>query len=239
VTDGAPRYVALAKLIRNAIEEGKFQDQEALPSERELASLYGVSRETVRKAIQVMRSQGTVYSGHGRGNFVGPALVRNTVRAIESFTEDVKKRGGTAGQEILNVSKISASELLRGVLDLEEGAQLWQVARVRFIDTIPVGLHDSYVVLPADASLDAQELLDTGSLYALLQRKYGFSPAEAIESLYAQPANSRDAKLLNAKPRCSLLVCERITLSDRRVPIEFCVMKYAPSYRYRNRVVAT
>jgi GntR family transcriptional regulator len=237
-TNASPRYVELANSIRHAIERGEFQDQDALPSERDLATRFGVSRETVRKAIQVMRSQGVVYSDHGRGNFVGPALVRSTVRLIESFSEDVRKRGATAGQTILEVSRGPATRKLSTTFDVSEGTPLWRVTRVRHIDGIPVGLHDSYLLLPSEALLSSAEIQQAGSLYSLLEAKFGFTPAEAIESLYALAATARDAELLNTKTRTPLLVCERITLSDRRTAIEYCLMKYAPQYRYQNRVVA-
>lgn len=237
-TPASPRYVELANSIRQAIERKEFQDQDALPSERDLAQRFGVSRETVRKAIQLMRSKGFVYSGHGRGNFVGPAMVRSTVRLIESFSEDVRKRGATAGQTILEVRPVPATSELSAIFGVDENTPLWRVLRVRHIDGVPVSLHDAYLLLPPEGALSRSEIERAGSLYSLLEAKFGFAPAEAIESLYALAANAREAELLKIKTRTPLLVCERITLSDRRTPIEYCLMKYAPQYRYQNRAVA-
>ena len=62
-----PRYKQLADIIRNAIEQGLLKDNQALPSERELADKYEVSRDTVRKAVRYLEERGVIYSDHGRG----------------------------------------------------------------------------------------------------------------------------------------------------------------------------
>ena len=75
-----------------------------------------------------------------------------------------------------------------------------------------------------------------GSLYRLLTEQFGFAPVEAVENLSAVAADAEDAKLLGVEQGTPLLTCERITLSDRREPVEYCLMKYVPSYRYSTRI---
>jgi GntR family transcriptional regulator len=69
-----------------------------------------------------------------------------------------------------------------------------------------------------------------------LTDKFGFSPAEAVENLSAATADAEDAQMLGIPPGAPILLCERITLSDRREPIEYCLMKYVSSYRYSTRI---
>jgi GntR family transcriptional regulator len=69
-----------------------------------------------------------------------------------------------------------------------------------------------------------------------LTEKFGFTPAEAVENLSAGAAEQEDARLLGIQKADPLLICERVTLSDRREPIEYCLMKYLSSYRYKTRI---
>jgi GntR family transcriptional regulator, N-acetylglucosamine utilization regulator len=232
----APRYKQLADVIRNAIEQGLLRDNKALPSERELADKYQVSRDTVRKAVRFLEERGIVYSDHGRGTFVAPSIVRRMARFIDSFSQDTQHRGGVPGQRILTVEPAAASMGIAGLLGLEPGHPLIRVRRVRLIDGAPVGVHDAYFPLPRGAKLERSEIEQAESLYKLLTDKFGFSPAEAVENLSAATADAEDAQMLGISPGAPILLCERITLSDRREPIEYCLMKYVSSYRYSTRI---
>jgi len=231
-----PRYKWLADVIRNTIERGLIRDNQALPSERELSENYEVSRDTVRKAVRYLEERGVIYSDHGRGTFVAPAIVRRMSRFIDSFSQDTQHRGGVPGQRILTVESAAASMGIAGLLSLEPGHPLARVRRVRLIDGSPVGLHDAYFPLPRGAKLDRAELEQAESLYTLLTAKFGFAPAEAVENLSAAAADADDAQLLGIDAGAPILICERITLSDRREPIEYCLMKYVSSYRYSTRI---
>lgn len=231
-----PRYRQLADFIRNAIEEGRLSDNQALPSERELAESYGVSRDTVRKSVRYLEERGVIYSDHGRGTFVSPSLVRRMSRFIDSFTQDTQHRGGVAGQHVLLVETTAAAMGVASLLGLSPGHPLTRVRRVRTVDGVPVGLHDAYFPLPRGARLELEDVERAESLYRLLTERHGFAPAEAVENLNAGTADAEEAKLLGIDKNSPVLICERITLSDRREPIEYCLMKYVPSYRYSTRI---
>lgn len=231
-----PRYRWLAEIIRDTIERGVLTDNQALPPERELAERYEVSRDTVRKAVRYMEERGIIYSDHGRGTFVSPAIVRGTTRFIDSFSQDTGNRGGVPGQRITAIETVGASMAIATLLNIEPGAPLVRVRRVRLIDDAPVGLHDAHLVLPRGAKLTRTQIERAGSLYRLLTAEFGFDPAEAVENLCAGAADADDAQWLDIAPGDPLLVCERITLSERRQPIEYCLMKYVSTYRYRTRI---
>lgn len=101
---------------------------------------------------------------------------------------------------------------------------------------MPVGLHDAYFPLPPGVKLELQEVERARSLYQLLMERAGFAPVEAVENLFAASADAEEARLLGVPEGAPLLVCERITLSERREPIEYCLMKYVSSYRYSARI---
>ena len=125
---------------------------------------------------------------------------------------------------------------IAGVLGLEPGHPLVRLKRVRTINGEPIGLHDAHLSLPGGARIERDELERQGSLYQLLKDKFAITPAEAVENLTVALADEEDAELLNVAVGAPILICERVTLSDRREPIEYCLMKYVQSYRYSTRI---
>ncbi|MBJ7576768.1 GntR family transcriptional regulator [Devosia sp. MC532] len=234
-TDG-PIYRRLAEQLRAAIETGEFAADGPLPAERDLALRYQVSRDTVRKSLKLLETIGVVYGDHGRGTFVSPPAVQQMSRFIDGFSVDTSKRGETAGQTVLSVEQIPASIAIAGVLEIEPKRLITKVVRIRTVDDRPVGLQEAYLNLPQNSSFTLSELAEVGSLYKLLRARFNISLAEALESLGAIAAGPEDASHLNVEQGSPLLLCERVTLSDRRQPIEYCVMRYVSTYRYTTRI---
>ncbi|MFZ6773909.1 GntR family transcriptional regulator [Undibacterium sp. SXout7W] len=231
-----PLYRQLAQTLQQTMESGKLGPNTALPTERDLALTYNVSRDTVRKAIRLLEEQGVLYSDHGRGTFTAPEAVRQMSRSLGSFTEDTLKRGGTPGQKILLMENVAASMAISSLLQIEQQVPLLRIKRLRLMNGAPVGLQDSYLKLPPGAKLERKELERAGSLYRILIDKFGIDPSESLESVGAVAAVADDVTLLDVSLGTPLLVCERVMLSDRRDPIEYCEMKYVPSYRYKTRI---
>jgi GntR family transcriptional regulator len=230
------RYRYVADKILWTIENKSYRDNDPLPSERELSEQYTVSRDTVRKAVRYLEERGVIYSDPGRGTFVAPAMVRRMSRFIDGFSQDTLQRGGKPGQRVLLLEPHAASLGMAGLLHVEPGFPLMRVKRLRSIDGAVVGLHDAYFSLPKGAILKAAEIERCESLYGLLDSKFGFAPAEALENLNASVADAEDASLLGIAAGTPILQCERITYSDRREPIEYCLMKYVQTYRYSARI---
>ncbi|MBJ6986791.1 MULTISPECIES: GntR family transcriptional regulator [unclassified Devosia] len=234
-TDG-PLYRRLAEQLRGAIETGEFAADGPLPAERDLALRYQVSRDTVRKSLKLLETIGVVYGDHGRGTFVSPPAVQQMSRFIDGFSVDTSKRGETAGQTVLSVEQFPASIAIAGVLEIEPKRLITKVVRIRTVDDRPVGLQEAYLNLPQNSSFTLSELAEVGSLYKLLRARFNIALAEALESLGAIAAGPEDASHLNVEQGSPLLLCERVTLSDRRQPIEYCVMRYVSTYRYTTRI---
>ncbi|MDN4037605.1 GntR family transcriptional regulator [Massilia sp. YIM B02443] len=231
-----PLYRRLAATLQQEIERGRYTANAPLPAERELAASFSVSRDTVRKAIRLLEEQGVLYSDHGRGTFAAPEAVRQMSRFLDSFTDDALKRGGVPGQRILGLDAVAADMAVASLLHLEAGAPLLRLRRLRLLNGTPVGLQDSWLHLPAGQTIRRQQLEAKGSLYRLLVEDLDLHPSECLESLSATAAGEDEAGLLGVPAGSPLLACERITLSDRRQPIEYCEMRYVPSYRYKTRI---
>lgn len=227
-------YKRLATRLRRNIENGVFEANSMLASERELAISLGMSRETVRKALRLLEREGVVYSEQGRGTFVAPPAVREMARVLDGFTSDARRRGDDPGQIILTVDEMPASIAIAGVLKIQPRRPITRVKRIRTLNGQRIGTQESFLVLPG--SFSVEDLEAKGSLYALLDERFSISATEGLESVGSVAADASDAALLGIAVGAPLLLCERITLSERRQPFEYCEMRYISSYRYTARI---
>lgn len=232
--DGAALYRRLAGGLRHDIESGALEPNSMLASERDLAVRLGVSRETVRKALRLLEREGAVYSEQGRGTFVAPAALREMARVLDGFTSDARRRGDEPGQIILAVEDIPASIAIAAVLEIEPRRPLTRVKRIRTLNGRRIGTQESFLALPG--SFSAGDLDAAGSLYALIGRLFSIQATEGLESVGSIAASADDATLLDIAVGAPLLLCERVTLSGRRQPFEYCEMRYVSSYRYTARI---
>jgi len=227
-------YRQLAGRLRRDIESGVLEANSVLASERDLAVRLGVSRETVRKALRLLEREGAIYSEQGRGTFVAPPALREMARVLDGFTSDARRRGDEPGQVILAVEDVPASIAVAGVLQIEPRRPVMRVKRIRTLNGQRIGTQESFLALPGRFS--ASDLETAGSLYALVDARFSIQATEGLESVGSVAANADDAALLDIAVGAPLLLCERVTLSERRQPFEYCEMRYVSSYRYTARI---
>ena len=232
--DFTPKYYQLASILREQIEQGKLSQHEAIPSERNLEQIYSVSRTTIRQAIDLLVRQGYLYREHGRGTFVSPQKLQKGISELTSFSEDMRRRGLEPGQKILDIAVMPAPADVRKHLDLGEQAyDVLRIERLRLGDGVPMGLQTSFIVLPQGQTVTREEIEQTGSIYRLLQEKFHLIPTEADETLEVTVATPREAALLQISEGSPLLLSERTTYSQFRLPIEFVKILYrGDRYRY-------
>ncbi len=231
--DFTPKYYQLASILREQIEQGSLTPHQAIPSERNLEEIYSVSRTTIRQAIDLLVRQGYLYREHGRGTFVSPQKLQKGISELTSFSEDMRRRGLTPGQRILEISMVPAPEKVRKHLELPEGCEVLRIERLRLGDSVPMGLQTSYIALPPGQTVTREEVEEIGSIYRLLQEKFHLIPTEADETLEVTLATPREAALLQISEGSPLLLSERTTYSQYRRAIEFVKILYrGDRYRY-------
>ncbi len=143
-----PKYHQLYQILRHKIEAGEWEVHQAIPSERELEVAYGVSRMTVRLAINLLVNQGFLYREQGRGTFVSLPVQQFSLNNLSGFSEDLARRGYQPGQKILQFRYREANDEIQRQLELPSNdRQVLMVERLRFADGEPIGMDVSY--LPA------------------------------------------------------------------------------------------
>ena len=222
----------VANDIARAIDSGRYEEREALPAERALSTDFGVSRETMRKALKLLEAQGYLVSRQGRGTYVAPNALRDMHRSIDGWSDEAARNGRVASQKVLLLEVIAAPLVVQRALGVKSGTQIAHLKRIRLLDGTPVGVHDTYLALNDPARLTRAKVESAGSLYRLLSEDFGLTLTDAAESISAVAASGDEAAWLEVAPQTPLLRVERITVADDLTPVEFCEMKYAQSYSY-------
>ena len=193
---GGPLYVQLRGHLENAIRAGALKPGQALPSERELAELSGISRITVRKAVQDLARSGLVVQRQGSGTSVAPTLnrVEQSLSRLTSFSEDMALRGKRVRSQWLERGLFAPSVNETVVLGLKPHGQVARISRLRLADDVPLAIER--------ASLSTDYLPDPenvqSSLYAHLDSR-GCKPVRAIQRIRAVSLDPDDAALLDVE----------------------------------------
>ena len=199
-----PLYLQLQRALREAIEKRVLGPDDALPSERQLAADLGVSRITVRKAIQGLAEEGILDQRQGSGNFVSTRIDKNFAK-LTSFSEDMRARGRTPHSVWIKKSSgtVNPDEAMK--LALSPGTLVYRFHRLRYADGAPMALEYATVVAAALPSLEAVD----HSLYDALERA-GNRPVRALQRLRALLLDEEQARQLDAEPGDAGLLVERL-----------------------------
>lgn len=228
-----PLYLKLVDALEMKIRE-TMEPNDKLFSERELTQVYGVSRITVRLALQELEKRGLVYKKHGKGTYVSeitePAVDLSTAY---SFTEQMKKMGRKPQTKILSFGKIEASEHIGKQLQLEPKEFVFGLERLRLADGVPMMLERSYVPASIFQTLSI-ESLNKRPLYEVFAEDYAQIIRLAEEEFYASIALDNEAKLLGISSNSPVLHLLRKTYNDKNRIIEYTFsIARADQFRYK------
>ena len=201
-----PLYQQLQRALAHAIDRGVLAPEDALPSERQLAADLGISRITVRKAIDALAAEQRLVSRHGAGNFVAsPPRIDKNFAKLTSFSEDMRSRGFEPRSEWLKRASgiVNPEESLK--LGVSPGTEVYRFHRLRFADERPMAVEHATVLATALRSLEA--VID--SLYVALDEA-GNRPVRALQRLSALLLDDEQARLLRIEPDAAGLLVERL-----------------------------
>ena len=227
-----PLYVQVKALMVQRLIAGQWRPGEMLPSEFQLADLFGVSQGTVRKALDELAAENVVVRRQGRGTFVSE---HNDHRALFHFFHLVGPDGERRLPEshLLSVRKGLANRLEAGRLMLDRGAPVIRIHRIRLLDGRPAIAET--ISVPQRLFPDLADIREVpNTLYDLYERHYGVTIARAVERLAAIPASERDAKLMEIEPGTPLLEIDRTAIALNGAPVEWRVSRcLTATHHYR------
>jgi GntR family transcriptional regulator len=215
-----PLYHQIKQNLRELIENEVLPVGQSLPSERELAERYGVNRLTVRQALTELVSEGMLRRQRGIGTFVaGPKLTQVMARVM-GFSERIQEAGRAPSSRVLSLEIVSAPAMIARYLNLEPGAPMYKLVRLRCADEEPVMLETAFLLqarFPELTSFDfARE-----SLYRLLAEQFDCRVVEAEETLEPVIMTAYEVEMLQAEAGTPGLLVETVAYDQYGAAVEF------------------
>ena len=203
------KYVVVREHLLALIADGLVAG-DPLPSERELCERFGISRMTVRQAVDTLVADGVVERHQGRGTFVAPDKLDLQVR-LTSFSEEMRRRGMTPGSVFLIAQTLPATPVVATQLELSPQAPVHHLRRLLTADSVPMALEETWI--PADR---VPGLISHGlptSVYEALTRA-GLAPQWGEDVLQARAVTSEEATLLGVPERAPAVDITRRTFHE-------------------------
>ncbi|QYN31870.1 GntR family transcriptional regulator [Pseudonocardia sp. DSM 110487] len=229
-----PLYFQVARQLEQAIESGVLPPGSRLDNEITLAEELGLSRPTMRQAIQYLVDKGLLVRKRGVGTHVARARVRRPV-GLTSLFDDLTSSGQWPTTTVLSHTVEAASGVVAAALEVPEGTSVIALERLRRAGGEPLAIMRNH--LRADLVPLQPEQLEQRGLYEVL-REAGVALTSATQSIGARRATAAEAKLLDETRGAPLLTMRRTTFDDRGLVVEFGDHLYRAS-RYSFEVALT
>ena len=141
----APKYVQVKEEIRRKILSKEWTDGCRIPVEAEFCEMFGVSRITVRKALEELQSEGYLVKIQGKGTFVRGQMVEQRLSKFYSFSEELRKQGVEEQATVRGLTLVSASEEMAARLQVVVGEPILEISRIRSTNHGPYAVETSYI----------------------------------------------------------------------------------------------
>lgn len=218
--DSTPLYLQLARNLRDHISAGGIGPGNALPSERDLSEITGMSRVTVRKGIERLIEEGVLFRRQGSGTFVSK-VIQATGSALSGFSADARSRGEDPGVIWMIKTYAMPTEEEAAALSIAPTARVVRLGRVRLSGGEPLAIEHAVVL--AELLPDLGQLGD--SLYDALTAT-GAGPVSGTQRIRAALATPTEAAILCIEEKAEILRIERLTRASDGRAIEFTRSAY-------------
>lgn len=229
-----PLWFQISERLRHSIADGTFLPGDALPSERQINEVFGVSRATSRAALDSLEQDGLIVRKSGKGSIVRNPRVEQPATEMYGFSDDMRRRGLHPSYHTLFAGRVRASKEVGEALEVRINTSVYHSRRVLIADDQPIGLALSWIPLPIfkGKTLPTAHELTTHSLYAWLQQKCGariVGARETIEAALIADEMAHDLSVVSGSP---MLVVRRRSDAIDGTPIEYAILNFRAD-RYR------
>ena len=218
--------------VRDTLLElvGGLEIGAAIPPERRLAAQLGVSRPTLRAAIEELVREGLLLRRHGSGTYVAEPKIALPL-TMTSFSEDMARRGMVPGSRVLSFDIIAAGAKLGQKLKVSPTAEVYAIRRLRLADDETMAIEFLHVPQRIAPELTQRDL-EGQSFYDLLARRYGTVVVSGTQTIEPTVTNDEEAEVLGVPVHAPAFLFERTSTSDRGEVVEFVRSIYRGD-RYR------
>ena len=232
--NGELLYLKLSDMLAEQIMDGTLPEGTLLPSERELCQMHGISRTTVRQALQDLSQKGYSRAIHGKGTVVIRPQIRQELRSIYSFDEDMRRLGKKPETQIMDFVEIVPTGTVAAMMQLHSGEAVYRIMRLRLTDNEPMLLETNY--LPCQRFPEfSRDMLENQSLYRVLTSQYALNIDVAEETFEPVLLRPMEAQMLGTSQGALGMLVERISYEDGKV-VEIS-KSVSPASKFKHHVV--
>ena len=227
-------YIRIYNELRQRIESGTLPPGSRLETEMELRQHYGVSRETIRRALSLLESDGYITRKVSSGTFVRAQKAQYSPSSYhESFTEQMHRLGKHPTSEIRSIEILTEFPFqISSALRLHSGERVYCLKRVRLADNIPMAYEVSYIRQSLCPNLHTL-LLDDTSLYRLYEDHYHLDMGSIELKIEAITADASLKKLLNLETSMAVLKMTSLMYLTDATPLYYVICYHAgDKYEY-------
>lgn len=225
-----PLYQQLYDELKAAIQQGIYKSGEQIPPEDKLCEMYGISRVTVRKALEQLTEDGILVKRHGKGTFVTEVDYVEPFDSGGSFTSSCVSMGAVPTTRILSLKVASGNKKIEKILKIAPGKELITIERLRCVDGVPVILEVDY--FPSEYRFLFEQDLENQSLFQILREK-GMKKIHNFQDVFGiHLATKEQSLLLNCAEKHPLL-CVKQTVYGTDGGSVYYNEQYILSDRYK------
>lgn len=215
--DNTPLYLKFAETVKNAVRSGVLAHGNILPGERDLSQLTGVSRITVRKAMQTLEEEGVVTRARGYGTQINN-IFEYSLQAARGFSQQVVLRGKKPDTLWVNKRIIECPPEVAEQLALPPRSEVFMLKRIRYVDDDAVSMESSWVPAHLIADPDAIGI----SLYDYFRSQHIF-PQRTRSRVSAQMPDAEFQSHIKMDEKIPVLVIKQVALDQQQRPIEYSI----------------
>lgn len=229
---GVARWHLVGEKLRQEMSQGLIEPGERLPTEFDLANRFGVARQTIRRALANLQSEGLVRPEHGRGNYVTKKALEYRIAARQTFEQNLLDQNMTASQRVINLHTRRCSASLANQLDLGVDDEVTTVTMIANADGVPVAISNNYVPASVATKTSRVESLvgkKNGSDYSIRSflRDNGIEDYQRRDmKLYARPITYGEANQLDAKNSEVIIETQTLCVDGGGAPVLFTIIAY-------------
>lgn len=223
-----PKYYYIKKDILSKINQEIFKVDDTIPSEQVLMNTYGVSRITVRKAIDELVSECHLYKVQGKGTYVKGNSRVTGLSAVMSCTEEIIQQGFTPSRKLILSTVEKSNKRTSRELGIEENSDILHIVRVYYADNDPVIYCENYIVLSYFLGIEDVDF-ETNSVYKIIEKKYNTEIVDSTRFIEAISAHEGIAELLNVEQGYPTLRFSGVTrgmIGNKVIPFELFDSSY-------------
>lgn len=211
--------------LLSKIKDGTYPEGQTIPSELELAEMYGVSRPTIRQALQILVSDGYLEKRRRRGTVVTkPKVSQSFTMSISSFEDAMRLAGRLPKTKVLVFKRERANAEVEKRLELTRGQDVFKLVRLRYADDLPNVFVESYIPCTLYPGLDSFDFNES-SLYAAMDT-CGNPVMTARRRLEVIKADGAAAALLDVEAGDPLLLFRTVARDANGTAVEYSVATY-------------